>query len=219
MQSVFLSYSFRNEHDPLLLAVRAIIEATGFRVVDGKVLQQLDVSSAVQEKMDACCGVVCVVTPEAHQSGWVEAEFQRAIGAHKEVFALRSNQVSLGNPMQGMRIQEYSDQEPLTAISILAGTMGMWKQGLGTPMRAVLLPQDTGQQAYEQNAKCEYRCEEMLSAVESEWKPARLRPISGAIHAILPGVPFNHSVQVRLTTPQKIWTSEFVPQDLQVEIR
>ena len=63
-----------------------------------------------------------------------------------------------------------------------------------------------------------YRCEEIYSATESDWHQARLKPIDAAIHAILPGVPVNTSVQVRVTFGNKIWTSDFHPQHLMLEL-
>ena len=139
MQNIFLSYSFKNENQPLMHVVRNIIECAGFRFVDGKVLENIDVSQEVQKKINASYGMVCLVSPEAKASGWVEAEVGTGHWRPKKLFVLRHYTVGYGNAFQGMANVEYSDQEPLTAVATLAGTIGMWKQGIGNPMRAVLL--------------------------------------------------------------------------------
>jgi hypothetical protein len=217
---IFLSYSFQNEHQPLLLAVRTIIECAGFRVIDGKALDGFVVGQEVQEKIKACRAVVCVVTPEAQASGWVSAEFFQAVGqGQKRVFVLCHDGVDLGNPFQGIAVSRFSDDEKLSAITTLAGTLGLWRQSLGNSIRAVLLPEQVGQDALQQNAKCEYRCEEQTSFEESDWRPARLKPIDAGIHAILPEVPPEHSLQVRITFHNGIWMSSFVPQDLRLELK
>ena len=47
----------------------------------------------------------------------------------------------------------------------------------------------------------------------------RLKPIEGGIHAILPEVPLNHSVQVKVTFNNgQYWTSDFMPQHLRLEL-
>lgn len=62
MHSIFLSYSFRNSDEPLLKAVRSVIEAVGFRIIDGKILETNHVGPGVTEKLKKCFGAVCVMT-------------------------------------------------------------------------------------------------------------------------------------------------------------
>lgn len=50
MPSIFLSYSFVNQEHPLVIAMRSIIEAVGFRVIDGKILDSGTVAEGVKEK-------------------------------------------------------------------------------------------------------------------------------------------------------------------------
>lgn len=220
MHGIFLSYSFKNHGQPLLRAVRAIIDCAGFRTIDGRALEGFQVGPEVQKKLATASGVVCVVSPEAHESGWVNAEFFQAVGQGKSrLFMLRHETVQLPNPYQGVATSEYSDADTLSAITTLASTLGLWKQALGNPVRAVLLPTDLGEQAYQQNATCEYRTEEEASFEESEWQEARLKPIDAAVHAILPEVPQNHSVQIKLTFGGRYWTSAFMPQDLRLELK
>jgi len=221
VHSIFLSYSFRNEHQPVLLAVRAIIECAGFRVVDGKALDGFRVGPQVERKIGACRGVVCVVTHEAHASGWVNAEFWQAVGQGQErIFVLCQAGIDLGNPYRGTAVAFYSEVDMLSSITTFAATLGLWRQSLGNPVRAVLLPEDVGLRALQQNARCEYRCEEVSSFDESDWRPARLKPIGAGIHAILPEVPPEHSLQVRVTFGNgQHWTSPFTSQDLRLELR
>jgi hypothetical protein len=216
-----LSYSFQNDQDPLIHAVRAIIECAGFRLVDGKILDGHLVSPQVLKKMTGCKGVVCVVTPEAIATGWVSAEYFQAVGAGVErIFVLCDDNVQLPNPYQGTIVSRFSAANALQGITTLAATLGMWKQTLGVSVRAVLLPDDIGRKAHQENAKCEYRCEEMSSFEESEWRDARLKPIDAAVHAILPEVPLNHSLQVRVTFNNgQFFTSSFIPQDLRLELQ
>jgi hypothetical protein len=221
VHSVFLSYSFRNEQDPLLIAVRALIECAGFRVVDGKALDGFRVGPEVQKRIDNCKGIVCVVTPEADDSGWVNAEFFQAVGqGKKRIFVLRHENVNLGNIYQGVATYQFSDNDQLSVITTLAGTLGIWRENLGNAVRAVLLPEEISQRALNENAKCEYRCEEMTTFEESEWRAARLKPIDAAIHAILPEVPVNHTLQVRVTFGNgTFWTSSFIPQHLTLQLK
>jgi len=221
VHSIFLSYSFQNEHDPLLIAVRAITECAGFHLVDGKALDGFLVSPEVTKKIKPCSGIVCLVTPEAHASGWVNAEFFQAVGQGKSrLIVLCHDDVNLGNAYQGIGILRFSNGNELGAIATLAATLGLWKQSLGKTVRAVLLPEAVGLDAHQQNARCEYRCEEMSSFEESPWLPARLKPIDAGIHAILPKVPPDHSVQVRVTFNNgQFWTSAFMPQHLRLELR
>ena len=220
MHQIFLSYSFRNDRDPLIDAVRAMIECAGFRIEDGKALAGFQVGPEVKKKTSSCKGVVCVVSPEAHATGWVNAEFFQAVGAgHSRIFVLWHDNVPLPNPFQGVAVARYPGTDTLIPITTLAATLGLWAQQLGRTVRAVLLPDAVGRKAFEQNARCEYRSEEENADTESAWQLARLKPLAGGVHAVLPEVPLNHIVQVRLTfNTGQFFTSAFVPQDLRLEL-
>jgi hypothetical protein len=218
MQSIFLSYSFKNEHEPLLGAVRAIIDAIGFYIVDGKILNSNDVGSGVKDKLTSCYGVVCVLTKEAHQSGWVNAEFWQAVGANLKICLLCDETLQLNNAFQGRLKFPFSDDESLIAIEQLASTLGLWKQEAGIKARALLLPTDIGNEAIRMNALCEYRCIDDISLEESGWKTAKLVPYVAGVQAILHKVPPNHSVKVRLTFHEKIVNSVYTPQQITLQL-
>ncbi len=221
MHQVFLSYSFQNENEPLLPAVRSIIECAGFRIIDGRALQGFQVTEEVKKQIARCSGLVGIMTPEAAATGWVGAEFQQAIGANKSrLFMLCQEHVQLPNPFQGVAICRYSDATMLQAITTLASTLGMWKQSLGNLVRVVILPPDLAEKAHTQNATCQYRCEEQYDFNESNWQTARLRPDGGSVLAILPEVKPYTTVQLRLTFADgSSCTSAFVPQDLQLQLQ
>lgn len=219
MRSVFLSYSFANEYDPLLQSIRSIIDAIGFRLVDGKILDTNHVGPGVTDKLTKCYGAVCVLTKEAHQSGWVNAEFWQAVGANVKVCFLYDDSLTLGNAFQGRVKFPFSSNNPLQAIALLAGTLGVWKQEAGHSARVLLLPPEIGEEAILNNAKCQYRCFDDRSAEESDWQDAKLVPYVAGVQAILPTVPENNYVKVRLEYQQKIKNSVYTPQQISLELK
>ncbi len=219
MHSIFLSYSFQNDHEPLLKAVRAIIEAVGFRVIDGRILETNHVGPGVTDKLKKCYGAVCVMTKAAHQSGWVDAEFWQAVGADMHVAILCDDSLQLNNAYVGRSKFPFSDEDSLTALSFLAGTLGKWKEQAGSHARVLLLPQEVATEAIDFNAVCEYRCIDDISAEETDWEKAKLVPYVAGVQAILPKVMDNHSVKVRLTFPQKIVNSKYTPQQITLTMK
>ncbi len=219
MHSVFLSYSFKNENEPLVKTVRSIIDAVGFRVIDGKILDTNQVGSGVTEKLKKCYGAVCLLTKEAFQSGWVDAEFWQAVGANINVCLLCDSSLTLGNAYQGRVKFPFDDTDSLKAVELLSGTLGLWKQTAGNTARVLLLPREIGEEAIQQNARCEYRYINDMSADESEWQEARLVPYVAGVQAILPKVPANHSVKVKLTYSQRVIDSPYTPQQITLQLR
>lgn len=219
MRSIFLSYSFRNEHDPLLVTIRSIIEAVGFRIIDGKILDSNLVGVGVTDKLKKCYGAVCVLTTEAHQTGWVDAEFWQAVGSSAKVCLLCDDSLDLGNAYQGRAKMLFSKENLLQAIGTLAGTLGVWKQEAGTPARVLLLPTELSEEAISQNAECKYRCLSEIDAEESEWLDAKLVPYVAGVQAILPKVPANHSVKLKLILNHKILNSGYTPQQMTLQLK
>ena len=219
MQSIFLSYSFKNEKDPLTLAVQAIITAIGFRVIDGKILDNNHVGPGVTEKLKQCAGAVCLLTKEAHETGWVDAEFWQAVGAEMKICLLCDESLQLGNPYDGRLKFAFSNENPLKAIEQLAGTLGIWKQAAGSNTKALLLPSEIANEALEYNAKCEYRCMDYATAEESDWHEAKIFPYVAGVQANLPQVPANHDVMVRLTFPQKVVKSVYTKQMITLKLK
>lgn len=219
MHSIFLSYSFQNEDDPFVKTVRTIIDAVGFRVIDGKILDTNHVGPGVTEKLKICHGAVCVLTKEAYASGWVDAEFWQAVGAKKKVCLLCDDSLQLGNPYQGRSKILFSENDCLKAIQTLSGTLGVWKQAAGISTRVLLLPPDIGEIAIEQNAQCWYRCIDEQSTDESDWEQAKLVHYIAGVQAILPRVPANHSVKVKLEFANKIVNSSYTPQQITLELK
>lgn len=219
MKSIFLSYSFKNDHDPLLVTVRSIIEAVGFRMVDGKILDTNHVGPGVTDKLRKCYGAVCILSKEAFESGWVDAEFWQAVGVDMKVCILCDDSLQLGNAYQGRVKLLFSNNNTLEAIGRLAGTLGLWKQEAGNSTRALLLPSEVGVEAIQKNAECEYRCIDDISGDESNWQKAKLVPYVAGVKAILPKVPVNHSVKVRLKFHQKIINSSYTPQQITLQLQ
>lgn len=219
MHSLFLSYSFQNEDDPFLKTVRAIIDAIGFRVIDGKILDTNHVGPGVTDKLKKCHGAVCVLTKEAYESGWVDAEFWQSVGANIKVCLLCDDSLQLGNPFNGRSKILFSENDPLKAIEQLAGTLGLWKQLAGVSTRVLLLPSEIGEEAIDHNAQCEYRCIDDQLMEESEWEDAKLVPYIAGVQAILPRVPANHSVKVRLNYGQRVVNSVYTPQQITLELK
>jgi hypothetical protein len=85
--------------------------------------------------------------------------------------------------------------------------------------RVLLLPPEIGEEAIEQNAQCEYCCIDDISAEESDWEQARLVPYVAGVQAILPKVPINHSVKVRLNFHQRIVNSDYTPQHIPLHLK
>ena len=218
MHSIFLSYSFQNEDDSLIKTVRTIIDAIGFRVIDGKILDTNSVGPGVANKLRKCHGAICVLTKQANESGWVDAEFWQAVGANMKICLLYDDAIQLGNAYLDRVKFSFSSDDSLKAIEQLAGTLGVWKQALGVSTRVLLLPHEIGREAILNNATCEYRCIDEISTEESDWQEAKLVPYVAGVQAILSKVPPHHSIKIRLNMGHKIVNSVYTPQQITLQL-
>lgn len=214
MESLFLSYSFTDEGSDLTALVRTLIEAVGFQAVDGRVLESLAVSPGVVDKLRAAEGVVCLLTPKAHQSGWVNAEFWTAVGAGKPVLLVVDAGVPLANPFQGVTRVVFDPAQPLKAAREIAAHLGAWRAAPGHRLQALLLPTAVAMEAVRFNAKAEYQCEHPLATDEGPWHPATLKRLPGGVFVNLPSVPEGHYVRVRITHGNRVYDSGLTPQHL-----
>lgn len=212
MQSVFLSYSFQDEKHPLVTVVRRIIEAVGARVIDGRVLGTPSVTSAVRDKIRRADAVVCIFTPNAQATGWVNSEYWQAFGADKRALMLIDPTVAqhLANPYQGLVTIQVDLADPLPALGDFAAYMGYWRQEMGRPVRAVLLPESTTEQA---NGQCEYRLRDG-TALPTPWTRTDIQKGIGGMEARIPAVPDGHEIQFRVEANHRVHTSMFMPLDL-----
>lgn len=225
METVFLSFSFRDDDRELVKHVEGIIESHGLKPITGDVGGGETVSDAVADLIAEADALVAVATPRDAIAGtnrftthpWVEDELKYARAKKKPAIALRHQDVDFKGMFTENEYVIYDPNKPVPAFVKLARTLGKWLRDDGRIVKVVLKPFDAiGKLAAKESTKCTYR---MI-------KDGKKGPLREGYLTNEPGSPVAYingqdgkQFELRLSTDDEEWVSATESQSLQVELK
>jgi hypothetical protein len=225
METVFLSFSFRDEDRELVKLVEGMIESHGLKPVTGDSLGGNVLSQAISDMISEADALVAVATPRDPIAGtnrfvthpWVLAELNDARSKKKPAIAFRHIDVDF----QGMFTEnEYIDYDPGKAgraFVKLGKTLGKWVRDDGRLIRVVLDPAEPlGELASKASVKCEYRLV----------KNGKKGPLREGYLTNEPGAPVAHinsqdgkQFEIYISTDDEEWFSKTESEWLRVQLK
>ncbi|NOK34754.1 hypothetical protein HMI49_16265 [Corallococcus exercitus] len=227
MESVFLSLSFSDPDRDLVMAVDALIQSAGLRVVRGDALGGGAVSPNVKrliEGADACVGIATPRDPLPNgrfsTHPWVNSEMVMAQALGKRCIALVEKSVDLQGAFSENERIAYDAGRPLPMITKLGLTLELWRREAGRQMKVLVLPASAAQQLAKNvgTAVCKYRYYNGRGQ-PGEWKRAAVVPQQGGPVVYLDGARDDSLVEVRLEIGRQSWCSPAIAPFTHVPLR
>jgi hypothetical protein len=230
MDTVFLSYSFRNEDRLLVSSIEDLLESHDLRAVTGEVLEGRALSDAVKIKIGQADALVALMSPRQAKPGiagrfrtsdWVRDEITHARAIEKPAIALVEKSVDV----EGMNAEReripYEASDLLPTFLKLSQTIAAWKLSSGHLATVRILPDSLRRvlKREEPYLRCEYRLTRSSNGeVLLPWQQARVQVRQGGAFALLPGVRSDSQIELRIQFPNERWESPATPQWLHVEV-
>ena len=225
METVFLSFSFRDDDRDLVKLVEGVIESHGLKPVTGDSLGGGVLTPAVEDMINEADALVAVATPRDPIPGtnrfvthpWVLDELKYARARKKPAIAFRHDAVDF----QGMFTEnEYIDYDPAKAgpaFVKLSKTLGKWVRDDGRLIRVVLDPAEPlGKLAAKSSVKCAYRLV----------KNGKKGPLREGYLTNDPGAPVAHinsqdgkQFEIYISTDDEEWFSNTESEWLRVSLK
>lgn len=225
LDTVFLSYSFRDEDRDLVRDVSAVLESHDLRVVTGDIAGGGALTPEVIKLIDGCDALVAVATPRDPIAGgkfsthpWVDDELKHARDRGKNAIALRHNQVELRGMYSENEYINYDPAQPLAAFVKLSRTLGKWKKDDGRTIQVMLAPAEEIGRLLSRDpdmASCEYRT--VRNGRPGEWRKGFLQREPGGAFAFV-NVDDGTLVEIRLRGAGERWSSAAVRQWIRVDL-
>lgn len=208
MERLFLSYHYDEAGKRLANLVQDLVASHGLLVVTGERLGGGPLSRGIQQKIDACDGLICLLTERELDMNrdWVRDERAFAEGRGKRILSLVQNGSSDGGMYDADEQVRYEPDDPLPAFLKLSGVIGDWRRESGRFVRAVLQPNEIGSHLHEPHARLQYRCWKRDES--SDWRDAIAQKTGHReTVAFLKDVPETAQIEVRLSHNGKVWES------------
>jgi hypothetical protein len=194
--NIFLSFSFRDEDKELVELLQTLLRSHSVRPVTGRVLNGEPVTPAVLKKVEACDGIIALMTrrdrvdgrgDEWHTHPWVRDEI-----THGRAHGIRS----IALVEDGVRVEgAYAENEriplsrgaPLDAFLRLTERLSNWKRECGRTLQAKILPPTLAHGIRNDPAwKCWYRF--WAHGQAGDWIEGNLVPVEGGTQLFIHGV-------------------------------
>jgi len=223
---VFLAFSFRNEDKPLASYIEQLLASQFVHVVTGERLGGDQLTPKVKariEESDALVGLLTRRDPLANNAGWtthdwVKDEIGYARSKGKRAIAMVEQGVTVGGMNDPHEHIPFTREELISAVLVLAETIGVWKHEVGRTIKVQILPAELAQKlgTNGQGVKCQHRL--CLNGKFTEWRDSIPVPEVGGTFVYLEGVQDDQLVQIRVEEPNKVWMSPATPQSLQIRL-
>jgi hypothetical protein len=225
METVFLSFSFRDEDRELVKYVEGIIESHGLKPVTGDALGGGVLTQAIQDMITEADALVAVATPRDPIAGtnryrthpWVLDEMKYALARKKPAIAFRHHDVDF----QGMFAEnEYVDYDPTKsapAFVKLSKIVGKWVRDDGRLLRVLLDPaEDLGRLAAKESVKCQYRL--VKNGKREQFRDGHLTNEPGAPIAYI-NSQTGKQFEIRISSDDEEWISATESEWLRVQLK
>jgi hypothetical protein len=217
MESVFLSYSFRETPRAFRSAISSVLDDHEIRPVIGEVLEGRELTPAIRLLIEEADAFVSVWTPESpslRPTPWVYRELRFARELKKPNIALKHLQAK--EPPGKHEYIEWDDQNPAPALLRLHSTLARWKRSIGRRAKVRLLPATL--EPLIKSGKAMYRLSDESGRIVGDWMPAVLRSEIGGFFAHVSGVWTDAYIEVMIEAGGRHWGSRATPQWLHVEL-
>jgi hypothetical protein len=224
VETIFVSYSFRQTTRDVLDIVEKILESQDLRWVTGEILEGRQLTAELQTRIKRADGLIAILTPEAQRPDgtfqptlWVYHELQTARQLQKPNIALQYPTV-VGTPGDYEHIP-FDPANPYAGVLRLNSTIAAWKRTAGQRVKVRILPRDIEPIINGGGAQGEFRFSSRDGTETRDWCSVdTLRVEPGGAFAHLNGVPPDAYVQVRIRAGGRCWQSVSTPQIAHVEM-
>jgi hypothetical protein len=223
VESVFLSFSFRDTTQAFRSEIESVFADQEVRPVTGKILEGREPTPEIRRLIDGADAFVCLLTPEAQlPSGkfqptlWVYHELEIARQLKKLNIALKHIEVEA--PPGEYEYIAWDPQNTCPALLRLQSTLAAWRRSLGYRAKVRILPTAIEPLIGAKNAKVRYRLSRGAGGEAGKWRPAVLRSEVGGTFAHLSGVWTDAYIEIMIEAEGRRWTSKATPQWLHVEL-
>jgi hypothetical protein len=158
MESVFISYKFRDSDRQVAANVKRLVQSHLLTPQDGEDLGGEQLWAEVDRRIQSAEALVALFLlphdPTDHT--WLRTEYDRACDNKKPVIALVENGFGWTDP----RNKEYAKLDrgaPLDGFLKLSATLGVWRRDAGQRVQVKLLPEMMARLAARQGYSCRYR--------------------------------------------------------------
>lgn len=223
MESVFLSYSFRDITRDFLGKIDEVLASHGIRSITGSNLGGEVLKPEVKRLIQGTDALVAILTPKAQlpdgqfqPSSWVQFELNHAREINKKTIAFKpANVRKLPGDYEYI---EWDPQNHCPALLRLNSTLGRWKDSVGRRAKVRLFPKRIGRLLKKDpTAQVKYRLSRWSEV--GEWIPVAPRTEVGASFVYLTGVWTDATIEVMIEVDGKRRSSPATPQWLHVELK
>jgi hypothetical protein len=221
VDSVFLSFSFRETTRPFLADLQSLLEDQEIRPTLGKNLEGRPLSSEIERLIEGADAFISILTPEAilpdgtgQPTLWVYRELEYARRLGKPNIAIKHHQVT-ATPGE----YEYIDWDPQSSCPTLLrlnSTLAAWKRSVGRRAKVRIFPAEIESLIGSSNAQTRYRLRRAERGEVGNWMTAILQSEPGGTFAYLTGVWTDALIEIMIEADGRRWTSKATPQALHV---
>jgi hypothetical protein len=222
---IFLAFAFRDDDKSLVSHIDQLLASQSVQVVTGQGLGGEQLTPAVQQRIDACDGLVALLTrrdPLANNAWtthqWVRDELAYARNAKKKGTALLETGVENAGMYQPHEFIPLDRGDLIPALLRLSDCIGLWKLELGRTVKVQLGPPALAKKAGNGAAglTCSYRL--WIQGKFTPWEQVTPVPEGGGTFVYVPGVQDEHLIQIRIDEKGKVWQSLAASQWLNVKL-
>jgi hypothetical protein len=171
MESVFVSYKFRDSDRQVADDVKRLIKSHLLTWLDGEDLFGTPLWEGVSQLVRSTNALVALflLPQDVGEEAWVRTEYVYAIGNKKPVIAVVEDGFIWGNP-ENKEYVKFNRAAPLPAFLKLSATLGGWRREGGREVQLVLLPQQAAELVALSGYSCRYRLHKNNQPL-TDWRP------------------------------------------------
>lgn len=218
---IFLAYGYNDRDRWINDLVAPIIEAFGAEVVDGKEMYGETLSEGVRKNIQSCDGLIAFLTRRdpgptnnrwtTHR--WVTDELACALTSTSKIHVLEVRETEIddqGGMAGGRQYIVYDEKDRDRCLVDLVRAIGAWCR----MVKVKLLPEDFVNEVRpvikDPRVKCSYRY--LDGSRTSAPVDVQMLPVARSLVIEVNNVPYGQPlIQVEVTAPGKLWTSDFEP--------
>ncbi len=220
MDSVFLSYKFRDSDRQVADDVSRLVKSHLLIVQDGETLGGEVLWTEVSKRVRASDALIAMFLLPEDPGGqaWIRTEYDLACHDNRRVIAIVEDGFPWTNP-QNKEYVKFNRATPLPGFLKISDTLGEWKRSAGRRVTVRLLPEMQARLAARQGYSCQYRLTQDFQAITDWIKVTPGAAVSG-IGFPASGIRDNVNIEIEISDGTRaLYFSAADPSSIPAELR